>query len=255
MAKAKTSTQQVLTVHSRAVMGKRPVARLRQEGLVPGIVYGHNMKPLPVAVNRRELGRLLHSKAGEHALVTLHMEDLPAAPGEPGSRAAQAGGHAWEKPALVKALQHDPVDGHVTHIDFHTILLTERIKVKVAVALKGEPIGVKQEGGILEHFLREVEVECLPAEIPTQLELDVNALKIGDTVHVSDLVPPEDTRITNDPQGVVASVQKPREEKPEEAATAVAEPEVIREKKEEGEAPAGGETGKAEAPEKKDAKS
>ena len=244
MAKAKTNLQHELTVQKRAEQGKRPIRRMRGQGLVPAIVYGRDMKPLPVSVNQRELVRLLHSKSGEHALVTLKLDDLPA---------GQAGGKSWEKPALIHAVQHDPVDGRVLHVDFHAILLTERIKVKVPVVLKGEPAGVKQEGGVMEHFLRELEVECLPTEIPTGVEHDVSALKIGDTVHVRDLTPPKNCKILSDPDGVIASVQAPKVEKPEEEAAGPAEPEVLREKKpeEEGaEAAAGGKGEKAEKAEK-----
>ena len=219
MAKAKAPLQHELTVQRRPTQGTRPVRRLRQSGLVPGVVYGRGVDPLSIAINRRELVKLLHSKMGEHALVTLHLEDTKS----------------WDKPALVKAVQHDPVSGHVLHVDFHAIVLTERLRVKVPVVLKGEAIGVKQEGGTLEHFLRDVEVECLPTEIPASADFDVSALKIGDTVHVRDLTPPKNTTITSDPAGVIASVQKPKEEKPEAEAAAVTEPEVIREKKEEAE--------------------
>ncbi|MBI3996777.1 MAG: 50S ribosomal protein L25 [Candidatus Omnitrophica bacterium] len=217
MAKAKTAVQQTLTAKRRVIQGTRPVKRLRQDGVVPGVVYGKQMEPVAVTVDQRELVKLLHSKMGEHALVTLRIDD----------------GKPWEKPVLVKSIQHDPVDGRVVHVDFHAIALTERLKVKVPVALKGDAVGVKQEGGILEHFLREVEVECLPTEIPAYVEFDVSALKIGDTVHVRDLTPPTNTKITSDPEGVIASIQKPKEEKPEEVAASPTEPEVIREKKEE----------------------
>ena len=228
--KSKTMIRQTLSATRRPLHGTRPVRRLRHDGLVPGVVYGKEMEPQSVVLNRQELVKLLHSKAGEHALVTLHIDGTPS----------------WEKPVLVKALQHDPVDGHVVHVDFHAIALTERLRVKVPVVLKGEAVGVKQEGGILEHFLREVEVDCLPTEIPAGVEFDVSVLKIGETVHVRDLVPPHNTKITSDPDGVIASVQKPKEEKPEEAEVTATEPEVIREKKEEGEAPAG-EAAKPEA--------
>ena len=241
MAKAKAPLQQALTVQRRPTQGKRPVRRMRHSGLVPGVVYGRGVDPLPIAVKHRELAKFLHSKRGEHALVTLHLEDVAS----------------WEKPVLVKAIQHDPVDGHVLHVDFHAIVLTERLRVKVPVVLNGEAVGVKQEGGILEHFLREVEVECLPTQIPANVEFDVSTLKIGETIHVQDLTPPKNATITSDPSGVIASIQKPKEEKPEEEAAAVAEPEVIREKKEEPEG-APGESGKEAAPEakkEKDAKS
>src|SRR3990167_7981942 len=166
MARQKTATQQTLTVKRRDSQGTRPVKRLRHTGGVPGVVYGRDTTPVSITVNRQDLMKLLHSKAGERALVTLRLED--AAP--------------WEKPVLVKAVQHDPVDSQVIHVDFHSIVLTERLRVKVPVTLKGEAVGVKQDGGILEHFLREVEVECLPADIPAGIECDVTPLNIGDTI-------------------------------------------------------------------------
>ena len=242
MAKAKAGIQHALIVQPRAISGRRPVRRLRLTGTVPGVVYGKQMKPVAVSVEARALAKLLHSATGEHALVALRLE----------------GDGAWEKPVLVRAIQYDPVDGRVVHVDFHAIVLTERLKVKVPVVLKGEAVGVKQDGGVLEHFLREVEVECLPAEMPTSVEFDISPLKIGDTVHVSELTPPKNAKITTDPTGVIASVQQPREEKPEEAAAAApTEPEVLREKKEEPEAaeaaPAKGDKGEA-ADSKKEAK-
>ncbi len=219
MAKTKTTTtEQQLTVKKREAMGSRSVRRLRREGLVPGVVYGRGVEPLSVAVEQRQLRQVLHSKTGEHSLVTLRM----------------GGTDSWQRPALVQAVQHDPLDGHILHVDFHAIRLTERLRVKVPVVLNGEPVGVKQDGGILEQFLREVEVECLPAEIPAAVECDISALKIGETVHVRDLASPTHARIVSDAAGVIASVQQPKAEKPEEAeAAAPAEPEVIREKKEE----------------------
>lgn len=220
MTTTKTAVQQELTVQRRSAEGTRLVRRLRRDGVVPGIVYGKDIEPLPVTVNQRELAKLLHSRTGEHALVTLRLADAKA----------------WEKPALVKAVQHDPVDGRVVHVDFQTILLTQRLRVRVPVILKGDAVGVKQDGGILEHFLREVEVECLPTEIPAEVAFDVSALKIGDTVHVRDLAAPKHTKITTGAEGVIASIQQPKEEKPEEAAAAVAEPEVLREKKEDADA-------------------
>lgn len=242
MAKTKTTVQQELVIQRRTTKGTRAVRRLRQGPGIPGVVYGRAMEPVSVTVPRKALAKLLHTKAGEHALVTLRLED----------------GKPWEKPALIHELQHDPVDGHVIHVDFHTIALTEPIRVKIPVVLKGEPVGVKQEGGVLEQFLREIEVECLPTEIPEGVEIDVSAMTIGDTVHVRDLAPPKSAKLLSDPAGAIASVQQPKAEKPEEEAAAVTEPEVLREKKDEGkeaggEAPGAGETKKEEPKaEKKD---
>jgi large subunit ribosomal protein L25 len=235
MAKTKPTGQQELTVQRRSILGKRPVNRLRQEGLIPGVVYGRMIEPMSITVNQRAFAKALHSKSGEHTLVTLRLEDSTA----------------WQQPALVKTLQHDPVDGRVIHVDFQAIVLTERIRVKIPVVLKGESAGVKQEGGLLEHFLREVEVECLPTEIPVNVEFDISVLKIGDTVHVRDVAAPTNAKILSDADGVIASVHLPKAEKAEEAAeAAVTEPEVIREKKEEGEAAAPAEEGKSEKAEK-----
>lgn len=211
--------RQELTVQRRSAIGTRPTRRLRAHGAVPGVVYGKGCDALPVTVNTRALAKLLHAKAGERALVTLRLAEEAS----------------WERPVLVKAVQHDPVNGHVVHVDFQSIVLTERLRVKVPVLLTGEPVGVKQDGGILEHFLREVEVECLPTEIPAHVACDVSALTIGQTVHVRDLARPKNAQITTESDGVIASVQKPKAEKPEEAAAAPSEPEVIREKKEEAE--------------------
>jgi large subunit ribosomal protein L25 len=234
--KTKGHTQQTLTVQRRDAAGSGAAGRLRGTGLVPGIVYGKKTKPLAIAAPARELAKLLHSKTGEHSLVTLRLE----------------GDNAWEHPALVKAVQHDPVDGHLVHVDFHAITLTERIRVKVPVTLLGEPAGVKQEGGVLEQFLREVEVECLPTEMPGAVELDVSALAIGQAVHVRDLPPPKNAKLLTDPNGVVASVQAVKVEAAAEAAPAeVTEPEVIREKKPPAEGEEALEPGKGKAPEPK----
>ena len=220
--------------------GSRIVRRLRKTGFVPGIVYGKAVEPTPIAVNRRELVKLLQARAGEHGLVNLQV-------------AADGKAKGWEKPVLIKHVEHEPVFGEVLHVDFQAIALTEQIRVKVSLVLKGDAVGVKQDGGILEHFLREVEVECLPTEIPSHLEYDISSMKIGDALHAKELATPERVRITTDPDAVLASVVAPKVEKVEEAAEAApAEPEVIREKKPEAEAEAGAE-GKA-APAKKEEK-
>ena len=228
-----TSSTQELIIQRRAVTGRRPIRRRRREGFIPGVVYGKHVAPLAVEIERRQLIKLIHSATGEHALVRLRLQD----------------GTPWEQAVLIHAVQHDPVDSEILHVDFHAIALTERLRVKVPILLKGEAAGVKQEGGILEHFLREVEIECLPTEIPASVECDVSALKIGDTIHVRDLAAPAGAKITSDLEGVITSIQKPREEKPEEVAAALTEPEVIREKKEE--PAAGGEETKGEAAEGK----
>lgn len=121
-------------------------------------------------------------------------------------------------PCLIKEVQYDPVRGDIIHVDFNEISLTKAIKVNITVVAKGEPAGVKQEGGSLEHNLWEVEIECLPTSIPENIEVDVSGLKLGDAVHVKDLIVPAGVKILNDPEAAVLSVAAPmKEEAPVEA--------------------------------------
>ena len=197
------------------------------------MVYGQAIAPVSVQVRAGDLVKILHAKSGEHSLITLRMGGNGA--GASGAKRSAKADH----PVLLHQIQHHPVDGQILHIDFHAVSLTENIKVKVGVVLKGEPVGVKQEEGVLEHFLREIEVECLPTEIPEHFELDVTSLTVGQTVHVSDLTPATNVRIVTEPEAAIAAVQKHKEEKVEEPEAAVTEPEVITEKKDEaGEEPA-----------------
>ena len=229
-AQAEAARPQLLA-HPRTATGTRAARRLRRAGFVPGVLYGKAVKTMPVQVSRHDLVKFLHARAGEHGLATLRIEQ---------GASGGSGGKSLEKPVLIKAVEHDPVLGDIRHVDFQTIVLTEQIRVKVHLLLQGEPVGVKQDGGVLEHFLREIEVECLPTQIPNQIEHDIAALKIGDALHVRDVAAPPGARITTDPESVVASVLAPKEEKVEEAAAAVTEPEVIREKKPEAEEAAEG---------------
>lgn len=235
MTTQKSTERLTLTAQRRLMPGTRATQRLRGQGSIPGIVYGKATAPISIRVDHKILIKTLNTKAGEHALVDIEIE----------------GDSPWRSPALVKAVQHDPVDGHILHVDFHTITLTEQIRLKVPVVLKGESIGVKQEGGILEQFLREVEVECLPTQIPSEVAVDVSNLQVGQTLHVSDLPALLSAKIITESTGVIASVQQPKEEKVEEVAAAVTEPEVIREKKEEPQAQTPGEETKAASPEVK----
>ena len=139
------------------------------------------------------------------------------------------------RPCLIKEIQYDPIHGNIKHVDFNQISLTKAIKVNVPVVAKGEPVGVKQEGGALEHILWDVEVECLPTNIPKEFEVDVSQMKIGDSVHVKDLVVPEGVKILNDQTSIILSLAAPMKEEVVAApleGEAPQEPEVIKEKKE-----------------------
>jgi len=163
---------------------------------------------------------LLHEQRLENAILTLKIKNAKK---------------AQKKACLIKEIQYHPVHGNILHVDFYEVSLTKAIKVNVPVVTKGEAQGVKQDGGSLEHILWEIEVECLPTNIPKQIEVDVTSLKIGDSLHVKDLTIPENVKVLNDPEATVVAVSAPVKE--EVAVEAVegespAEPEVIKEKKE-----------------------
>jgi large subunit ribosomal protein L25 len=178
----------------------------RRGGDVPGIVYGGGADPVNIRLDQREFVSLLHGKRGEHAVVQLEVDGKPD----------------LNTPAVIKEVQHHPVIGTVIHADFQRIRLDEKIITPVAVALQGQPVGVV-DGGILDHQLREVEVECLATSIPEELPVDVTGLAIGDSVHVSDLVAPEGVEILTDSARTLAAVLVSRITKAAEEEEAAAE--------------------------------
>jgi len=197
---------QNLIVSTRDGRGKGPARQLRVKGSVPGVVYGGGRDPLPVAINRKDFERILHGRMGEHAVVQLEVAERPE----------------LNSPALLKSVQHDPVKGSILHADFLRIRLDERIQTVVPIVLTGHAQGVVK-GGVLEHTLREVEVECLALEVPAELVVDVTGLDIASSLHVSDIQAPEGVTILTDPGRVVASVQVPRVLAAEAVAVAEAE--------------------------------
>lgn len=209
-----------LEIQPREEIGKSKVKGLRGKGFIPAVIYAEGKKSSPIKVSHRQLWQLIHQHRLESAVINLKMQDEK----KQKSRAC-----------LIKEIQYDPVKGDIIHVDFNEISLTKVIKVNVPVVAKGEPVGVKQEGGSLEHILWEIEVECLPADIPREIEVDVGLLKIGDAVHIKDITFPSKIKVLHAPEAIVFSVTAPIKE--EAAAPAVEggekqEPEVIKEKKE-----------------------
>lgn len=227
-----------LEIEKREEIGRGKVKHLRDAGFVPIVVYGEGQKSEPAKVAHRQLLTLLHQHRLENVVINLKAKD----------------DKRKGKPCLIKEIQYDPVNGDIIHVDFNEISLTKVIKVNVPVAANGEAIGVKQEGGSLEHILWEIEVECLPTDIPEKFEVDVSQLKIGDAIHIKDITFPSNVKVLNSPDAIVLSVAAPvKEEVPVEGAEgeATQEPEVIKEKKE---VPGEGEPekeGKKEAKEEK----
>ena len=222
-----------LNIEERSKSGKGPARQVRRGG--------RSRRPLrtrPVNGDFRQLGRVQQDppfEGGEHALLSL-----------------QGGGGKEERLAIVKEVQTDPVYGKLIHVDLQEVALTEKIRSLVSIRETGESSGVKL-GGILQHGVREVEIESLPMDIPDQIEVDISSLKIGDSIHVRDLNIGPGIRVITDPDGALYSVVPPiSEAKLTELLTAgpgpeMKEPEVVGKVKEEGAAP---EAGAAPAKEK-----
>ncbi len=223
-----------LNADQREKLGKSGNKALKKTGSIPAVVYKDGKESMPVKIGHKDLYKLLHEHRLENLVLSLNIKDDKK---------------KKPRPCLIKEIQYDPVKGDIIHVDFNEISLTKVIKINVPVAAKGEPIGVKQEGGSLEHILWEITVECLPTEIPKDIEVDVTALKLGDSIHVKDITFPANIKVITEPEAVVLSVVSPMKEEvlvPVEGEEKL-EPEVIKEKKE-----VPGEEGKAEEDKDKD---
>jgi large subunit ribosomal protein L25 len=213
----------ILKALPREGVGKRAAKVLRKGGVIPAVVYKGGNEAVNLQLVVRELEDILHTKAGANVLITLKIQG-----------AAKA---TKDTTVIIKEIQHDPIKDGILHVDFNEISMTETLKVNVPLVDKGEAIGVKQDGGMLEHVMWELQVECLPSDIPERIEYDVSELKIGDAVFVKQIVPPSGVKILTDPELIAMIVKPPHVEKPkEEVVEEVAEPELIREKKEKEEA-------------------
>jgi len=227
-----------LETQLREEKGKQLVKRLRYQGFIPAVVYKGGKDNLSLKLSEKDFLKVIGTKAGTNVIINLKIADSGDDKEKKASKSAK------DKTVMIKEVQRDPVKGNILHIDFSEISLTETLKVKVRVDPKGEPVGVK-EGGTLERIIWEVEVECLPTQIPEKLEVAVADLKIGDSVFVKNIVLPKGVKILQDPELIVMSVKPPFVEKVAEAVPAEGapeEPELIRKKKEveeevEGEAP------------------
>lgn len=236
----------ILKVEVREGSGKAIAKGLRKKDVIPAVVYKDGKDAMKLQLSATDLNKILHTKAGENVIVTLKIEG------------AEAKGK--DRTVLIKEIQREPIKGAILHVDFNEISLTETLKVDVPLAAHGEPVGVKADGGTLEHVMWELQVECLPTNIPEKIEVEVSALKIGDAVYVKDITAPAGVKILTDPELIAMIVKPPKVEAPKEevAAEAPAEPELIRKKKEVEEEGEEGEKAKeapkAEAPKKEEKK-
>ena len=213
----------------RASRGKNAAHRTRRAGQIPAVIYGAFQEPISVALDPREILKIVHSGTGYNTIFNLHIK----------------GGE--NTPVMVVDHQVDPLKGTLLHADLKRIDLTKRIRVTVPVHTHGEPAGVKVQGGLLEIITRVVEIECLPDDIPEHYVVEVGELMIGQSKRASDVTLGGSVKLVSDPQSVIAHVVALRVEAeptpaegaaaPEAAATTAAEPEVIKKGKKEEEAP------------------
>jgi large subunit ribosomal protein L25 len=211
----------IIVAEKREEHGKGVARSLRREGMVPAVLYREGGAQ-SIKLVKKDLAKLINSMSGEQVMVDLQFGD-----GE-------------KKLALLKDYQVDPIRGELLHTDFFEVSLTEAVKVPVHITTVGEPIGVKRDGGILQHTLREVMIECLPDKIPGRIEIDIVGLEVGQSVHVSDLTFEEGIKVLSEPGEVVVTVTAPvveaapAAEGPEVAAAVEpAEPEVAKKGKKE----------------------
>src|SRR6266852_4800579 len=212
----------ILEATARDSFGKNEARRTRREGLVPAVLYGAaggaNKEATAIAVNPKALLKILHSESGANTLISLKL----------------AG--AADARVLVREYQLDPVTHQLMHADFYRIAMDRAIRGMIRVVVRGEPAGVKQQGGILEFVRREIEIECLPGDIPEHVEVDVSELMLHQGVRVRDLAVSEKWTPTSDADMMLVHVIMPKAEEapaPAEAAAAApavapAEPEVIK---------------------------
>ena len=209
----------------RAAIRRGANKSLRSSGRIPAVIYGRQTQPQNLEVDAKELDNVIHHGVSENILVDLEVKN----DSKP------------KRLALVQEVQHHPLSGNVLHVDFHEVSETEKVTISVPVETVGEAAGVKTGGGVLEHVLFKLKVRALPKDLPEQIVLDVSALELGRSIHVGEVKPPEGVEILGRKEAVVVACAAPRAEEEaapaaEGAAPAAGDVEMIKEKKEEGEA-------------------
>ncbi len=182
----------VLNVTNRERKGKGAARQLRAKGFIPCVIY-RGGQSAPIQINTKEILPFMNIATREKLFVTLKFEDS-------------------EKQAILQDYQVDPVTGKLLHVDFMEVSATEKIRVTVPVVLIGEPIGVRQDKGVLQHGISEIEIEAIPEKIPGHIEVDVSQLKVGESVHVGDINFEEGIKVISDPDEVIATVTAEEEE-------------------------------------------
>ena len=233
-----TTESNTLLAQPRTPGNKNTARRVRVSGKIPAVLYGAGKDSLSVTVDPRHVSRILNSQSGHNTIFDLSLD---------GERTK----------AMIVDWQYEPIKGSLMHIDLKRIAMDQKLRVAVPIVLKGEAAGVKQQGGILEQVLREVEVECLPGDIPAAIEADVSELVFGKVLRVVDLTHSDKVKYLTDENQTVAHIttvkeeEAPAAETAAEAGAAPAEPEVIKKGKQETEEGAEAPADKGEKKEKK----
>jgi len=207
-----------IAAEPRLTRGKNEARRLRVSMKIPAVVYGTGKDPVAVSVSPKEVNRILHSSSGANTIFNL---DIPG---------------VENTPVMVVDWQHDPIRNNLLHVDMKRIDLSRRLNVKVPVHTTGDPIGVKQQGGLYEVITREIEIECLPDEIPEHFEVDVAAMTLGQSLRASQVELTGSMKLVSSPDLVISHVIAVRGSAEETAATEetkAAEPEVVKKGKKE----------------------
>ena len=215
---ATTTFDAVVATPRTGKFNKNHARRVRVAGKIPAVVYGAGQDAVAVTVDPRMITKILHSESGHNTIFDLNVE---------GSGVVKA---------MIVDWQHEPIKGHLLHIDLKRIAMDKTMRVSVPIQLVGVPVGVKNGGGMLEHVLREVEIECLPNDIPSHLDVDVTGLEINGVIRVSDLPHSGSIKFLGEEDATVAHVTTIKEEAAAEVVAGAAEPEVA--KKGKTEAPA-----------------
>jgi large subunit ribosomal protein L25 len=218
MASNNTTISAVTAKERTGKFNKNHARRVRREGLIPAVLYGAGGPSVAVAVDPKIITRILHSDSGHNSIFDLAVE-----------------GGATGK-AMIVDWQNEPIKGHLLHIDLKRIAMDKKMQVSVPVTLVGTAAGVKNSGGILLHVLHEVEIECLPGDIPSHIDVDVSALEMNQSLHISDLPHSDKIEYLGEEDAVVASVTYVKAEAEPEAAAVTetaTEPEVAKKGKQE----------------------
>jgi large subunit ribosomal protein L25 len=198
-----------LEAKKREKVGTTRSRNSRILGSIPAVVYGKGMESVAIEIDHKRFAKIISAKAGRNVIITLNISSE---------------GKSQSVPVLTHDIQINHLNDSIIHVDFYKVKMEEEIKTKIPVILTGESIGVKLDGGILVHGLREIEIKCLPMNIPDKFEIDVSSLKIGNSLHVSDIKIGKDVTVVTLPTEILVTIAAPSKE--EEVVAPIAAPEV-----------------------------